>query len=291
MSEIATSPNLVGRKTATTVHVLASNSILSRLEARRTGNGVAFRSLGSGRPLLLVHGASGSWLHWWRNIVSLAETHRVIALDMPGYGDSDDVSQNISLEAYVSIVKYAALEVADDAPLIDIVAFSFGGLIGSGVAASLGARARRALILAPSGFERPIARALGRRPRSMFPESEQGEQEYLRYNLLVMMLHEPDSVDEVAIAIQRWNLAHARFRNQHLSFSNRLPGFLANIACPLMIAYGEYDRTPHPSRDARLAICREAAPNLATEVIPGAGHWLQFEQPVATNALIEGFLK
>jgi pimeloyl-ACP methyl ester carboxylesterase len=99
-------------------------------------------------------------------------------------------------------------------------------------------------------------------------------------------------VDDDALAIQAWNLAHARFQNlnDRFSFSNRLPAFLARLRCPLLLAYGENDRTPYPSRDARVAICRAAAPHLVCEVIPEAGHWVQFERPDRTNALIERFL-
>ena len=213
-----------------------------------------------------------------------------MAVDLPGYGDSVDAPEDITLDAYIELVRSAAVEAIGDDPLINIVAFSFGGLIGAGVAARVGARARRALLFAPSGFERPTGRQLATRSRSTFPKGDEGEREYLRHNLAALMLHDPKSADDEAVAIQRWNLKHSRFRNLGLSFSNRLREFLAEIRCPVMVAYGEHDRTPYPSREARVDICRQAAPSVAHEVSPSAGHWLQFEQPMATNAVIEKFL-
>ena len=50
---------------------------------------VVWRSWGEGPPLVLLHGASGSWTHWIRNILPLAARFRVLVPDMPGFGDSE----------------------------------------------------------------------------------------------------------------------------------------------------------------------------------------------------------
>jgi 2-hydroxy-6-oxonona-2,4-dienedioate hydrolase len=260
------------------------------LQRFKAANGVAYKTLGHGRPLLLIHGSSGSWLHWYRNIEALAATHQVIAVDLPGYGESPDVPPDITLDAYVGMVVSAALEAAGSAPQMDVAAFSFGGLIGACVTAKLSERARRAVLLAPSGFPKPAYRPLGRRPRSTFAADEAGERDYLRHNLLAMMLYDVASADEEAIEIHAWNLARSRFSNQDFSHSNDLPKILAEIKCPLLIAYGDRDRTPYPSAEARIASCRQRVPTLESSVISGAGHWLQFEQPAQVNAMIEQFL-
>ena len=54
-----------------------------------SGGQVCWRGLGSGSPVVLVHGGHGSWLHWVRNIEALAAHHTVWAVDLPGFGDSD----------------------------------------------------------------------------------------------------------------------------------------------------------------------------------------------------------
>src|ERR1700754_4216421 len=45
---------------------------------------------GGGPPLLLVHGGHGAWQHWCANIDALSEHARVMAIDLPGFGDSYD---------------------------------------------------------------------------------------------------------------------------------------------------------------------------------------------------------
>jgi pimeloyl-ACP methyl ester carboxylesterase len=40
-------------------------------------------------PLVLLHGGSGSWMHWLRNIPALVDSGRwVLVPDLPGFGDS-----------------------------------------------------------------------------------------------------------------------------------------------------------------------------------------------------------
>ena len=43
---------------------------------------------GDGPPLLLLHGWPGSWASWSKTMPLLARHHRVIAVDMPGFGGS-----------------------------------------------------------------------------------------------------------------------------------------------------------------------------------------------------------
>jgi pimeloyl-ACP methyl ester carboxylesterase len=40
------------------------------------------------KPLVLLHGGSGSWTHWLRNVEHLSQFRTVWALDIPGFGDS-----------------------------------------------------------------------------------------------------------------------------------------------------------------------------------------------------------
>jgi pimeloyl-ACP methyl ester carboxylesterase len=55
---------------------------------------------GSSKALLLVHGLSGSWQNWLENIPHFAPEHRVIAPDLPGFGDSPMPEWEVGVEAY-----------------------------------------------------------------------------------------------------------------------------------------------------------------------------------------------
>ena len=55
---------------------------------QRGGTKIHYVGIGSGPPVILLH-KLGGWVADWRLIApALAKTHRVIAIDMPGHGDS-----------------------------------------------------------------------------------------------------------------------------------------------------------------------------------------------------------
>src|SRR5271169_1941099 len=64
----------------------------ARMQGTPCGKGeMVWRIWGAGPPLVLLHGGYGSWVHWIRNVLPLAERYTVIAPDMPGLGDSATV--------------------------------------------------------------------------------------------------------------------------------------------------------------------------------------------------------
>ena len=54
----------------------------------------------SGKAILLVHGLSGAWQNWLENIPYFAREHRVVALDLPGFGHSTMPQWEVGVEAY-----------------------------------------------------------------------------------------------------------------------------------------------------------------------------------------------
>src|SRR4051812_13548319 len=101
---------------------------------------MAWRRWGAGPALALVHGASGSWTHWVRNIPALAERFTVLAPDLPGFGDSDDLPEPHTAERLADAVT-AGLERLVPAPAeIRLAAFSFGTIVTGLVAGRLGER-------------------------------------------------------------------------------------------------------------------------------------------------------
>lgn len=58
--------------------------------------------LGSGPPLLFVHGLGGCWQNWLENLPEFARDHRVIALDLPGFGRSQMPAGEISVRAWIA---------------------------------------------------------------------------------------------------------------------------------------------------------------------------------------------
>jgi len=58
-----------------------------------------------GSPILLIHGLGGSLESWTNNIESFSTRHRVIALDLPGFGLSDKPRIDYTIDFYVNFLK------------------------------------------------------------------------------------------------------------------------------------------------------------------------------------------
>jgi pimeloyl-ACP methyl ester carboxylesterase len=66
--------------------------------------GVHYVEAGSGKPLVLLH-SNGASVHQYEQVMEdFAKTWRVIAMDMPGHGDSDPITHHYSIEMYAEAV-------------------------------------------------------------------------------------------------------------------------------------------------------------------------------------------
>src|SRR5205085_11806944 len=65
---------------------------------------MVWRSWGSGPALVLLHGGAGSWQHWVRTVPAFSATHRVLAPDLPGLGESADPPVQSDMAAVAAIV-------------------------------------------------------------------------------------------------------------------------------------------------------------------------------------------
>ena len=53
---------------------------------------------GSGNPLLLIHGLGGNWRSWNTILDDLAKEREVIAIDLPGFGDTSPLTGEVSIK-------------------------------------------------------------------------------------------------------------------------------------------------------------------------------------------------
>lgn len=79
---------------------------------------------GSGRSLLLLHGIGGSWQSWLPVLDALAEQREVIAVDLPGFGDTPPLPGTLTFARLVD----ATVEFLEDNDLVgvDLVGSSMG---------------------------------------------------------------------------------------------------------------------------------------------------------------------
>ena len=66
---------------------------------------VRYVEAGRGSPVVLLHGLASSKAVWWNNIGPLARSHRVIALDLPGHGDSEKPQIAYDAESMIEFMR------------------------------------------------------------------------------------------------------------------------------------------------------------------------------------------
>ena len=112
---------------------------------------VSYVDQGEGPPVLLVHGLGGSWRNWLENIPFLSDRHRVVALDLPGFGLSPMPDEAISMAAYGDLILNFADRV-DLGPDTYLVGHSMGGFISTEAVTSDPGRFSRISLVSAAGI-------------------------------------------------------------------------------------------------------------------------------------------
>ena len=271
------------------------NSIAAEAQRIDTpcGDGtMAWRCWGGGPPLILLHGGYGSWMHWIRNVRPLAQWFTVIAPDMPGLGDSATPPEPWTAGGLAAIV-VSGLDIVlrridpPEQEKLHLAGFSFGGVIGGSVAMQLGSRLRGFTVVGSNGL------GLERSPTPLrrVPVGADETEEFAthRYNLNQLMIADPDKIDELALYLQKTNHARARTRSRRFSRSGALVEALPHVKARLDGIWGERDATAYPHVEERKQTLRSVQPTARFAVVPGAGHWVQYEAADRFNELIAEF--
>jgi pimeloyl-ACP methyl ester carboxylesterase len=256
-----------------------------RIETPCGQGAMVWRVWGSGPALVLGHGGQGAWSHWVRNIEVLAAHYTVIAPDLPGHGESA-MPAAIDHDAISAAIAEALPVLLPAGEPADFVGFSFGGAVFTHFAARYPERVRRVIIVGTGGLDTPHGHVdLGR------VGGLQGEERRaaIKRNLLGLMLHHPDTVDEMAMHLLVANGRQARLPVVELVLPDKVALALPQLTVPLDAIWGEFDR-PHPDPAAQEAVLRRFQPATNFRVIADAGHWAMYERPEAFNSALLAML-
>jgi len=247
---------------------------------------LVWRAWGEGAPVMLLHGAHGAWTHWIRNIGALTAAGRaVLAPDLPGFGDSTPPPVVDDPRSYAEALAEGLARLPFAAPL-DVVGFSTGAVLAAHMAAVAPGLVRRLVLVDAGGLGTPLGAIQSATVRGL---EGAALREAHRANLLGLMLHADDAVDDLALHVQAANVPRARVRPAPLVIPDQLLRALPHVRCPIDLVWGEHDR-PHPNPQAQAAVVRRHHPDAGLRVIRGAGHWVMYERAEAFNAELLGLL-
>ncbi len=201
--------------------------------------------------------------------------------DLPGFGESDVPPGGGDADAVVPPLVTGLRSLLGEGPF-DVVAFSFGSLVAVLLAAQEpGLVGWMGLVGAPV---LPLQRGRGVELKPWSRSSTaQARMEVHAHNLAAIMLHRPESIDELAIAVQAANAPLDRMRRRSLVTTNAFGAAVAQLKCPYRAIYGEHDVLYRGMfNEVRRAL--GANPFFEGMVVdPAAGHWIQFENALTFN--------
>jgi pimeloyl-ACP methyl ester carboxylesterase len=264
------------------------------------GRRVNVIELGSGPPVVFIHGLSGSWQNWLEQLPVFARDHRVITFDLPGFGASEMPREKITISGYGRFV--AALLDELRVGSAAVVGNSMGGFIGIELAIRFPERVERLVLVSAAGLsieylrnERALAvlGALGNRLAAysgwVASRSDAlARRRVARRAIFGIVAHRPDRLPGPLVAEQVRGSGKPGFIPALDALTDYpIRDRLGEIACPTLIVWGAEDKLV-PARDAD-EFARLIS-NSRKVVWPETGHVAMLERPQAFNALVQAFL-
>lgn len=244
---------------------------------------MVWHAWGEGPALVLLHGGTGSWRHWVRNIGPLARGRRVVAPDLPGLGESDLPLAPEDPHDTAGILAAGLDTVLGHGTPYDLAGFSYGGVIAGCLAVREVARVRSLTIIGSGGLGLPRGRTDLVKVRHLDGVERVTAH---RTNLARLMIADPGKIDALALLIQDWHTRHARLKSPPISRGTYLRDALAVVTCRVNGIWGGRDAPSLPDVGAREAVMRALQPGLRFRLIEGAGHWAAYEAADAFNRTV-----
>lgn len=251
---------------------------------------------GAGEPVLLLHGwPTSSYL--WRNIMpAMAKTNRVIALDLPGFGQSDkplDVSYSFPFFTGVLDEFCAALGINS----LGLAVHDLGGPVGLYWACQNRERISKlaflntlvypqmswAVVLFVAICRLPIAGSLISSPRGIRFAMRFGVENKANLNGDPLAAYQAPFKDKTA----RKALLKAGY-GLHPKGFKKIAARLPDFDCPVRIVYGKNDRIL-PDVEKTMTRVKRDLPQAEVTALDGCGHFLQEDRPDEIARLLADF--
>jgi pimeloyl-ACP methyl ester carboxylesterase len=252
------------------------------------------RRIGTGEPLLLMHGIGSRWQMWEPVMDRLAQHHEVIAVDLPGFGASPMPPPGAApgIDSQAALVSEFLGQLGVERP--HVAGNSMGGLLALEMATR--GLARSATALSPAGFASRTGMTYGRVSLWLSVRLARRTARYAdtlfatavgRKLGLSLFVARPERLTGAEAAENTRALADAPW------FDETLPALRAyqfpdpvHIEVPVTVAWGAKDRLLWPRQARRAA---HALPRARVLLLQGCGHVPTWDDPEqVAQVLLEG---
>jgi pimeloyl-ACP methyl ester carboxylesterase len=268
------------------IALMHASDMVFRIPPRSTTpHGAAYVDAGQGEPVVLIHGVGLRLEAWAPQLESLAATHRVIAVDLPGHGTSSPIGQGSGLAEFVDWFTTTLDDLGLDS--VNVAGHSMGALIAGGCAVTAPERVRRvALLSAVHCRDRAAASAVMARAAEIAAGKLDPIAPLSRWFGDDCSASEPYLLVKdwlTAVDMEAYATAYGAFAEGDDLYAARWPG----VACPALLLTGELDpnSTPQMSRDLAAA-----APDAEACIIAGHRHMVNMTAPDEVTTALRHWL-
>jgi pimeloyl-ACP methyl ester carboxylesterase len=252
------------------------------------------RGKGRGVPIVLLH-CYGCSLHWWDRIApELAKEHRVIRIDLLGFGGSSKPASGYSVSEEAALVASALNRLEAEGAVV--VGHSYGGTVATALAEQSSELVDRVVMIGtapdPDDAELAFLERLTHTPvlgealwrvSPDFAVKDSYEDAFAPGYDLEAGFENPDQVIEDQRAMTYTSFDKTSEESDTYGDAAPLNERMTEAAVPLMVIFGEEDQIV----DVESALAAyEQVPGVVIGEVPGAGHSPQIEEPERTARMI-----
>nr|WP_263326669.1 alpha/beta hydrolase [Neobacillus sp. Marseille-Q6967] len=251
------------------------------------GSTLSYIDEGHGSPMVLLHGFCGGKGYWDHVIPGLAKNFRVIAVDLPGHGESSNIESNLTIDIIAEHVKI----VVDHLNLQKVTLFghSLGGYITLAFAEKYSSQLNGFSLIHSTAFSDSEEAKKGREANV---EKVKKEGITALIEGLVPKLFSPDNLEKNAEDVQSAKeigyLTSAQGAVQTLIAMKDRPDrnhVLEGTSLPVLLIAGEKDQIIPVEKTFSVS-----KSNIQQVVIKGSGHMSMYENPSELVNVVNEFM-
>jgi pimeloyl-ACP methyl ester carboxylesterase len=237
----------------------------------------------NGDPLVLFHGTDASSTMWYPNVKEFSKKHRVYGIDFP-LEAGKSLSNRIKLTNIQTAQFYNEIFKHFHMKNINLLGVSRGGWMVTYLALQPNNDIKKIILLSPAqtfGGVENLGKVLTGINLKMFPSQKSTDRFFNAFS------YQPDKISEVFK--NQLYLAY-KYGNSKPRLLDMMPfskNELKSLKIPVMVLIGDHDIVNNKKIFIK---AHKFIPNVETEVIKDAGHFMSIDQPEIINKKVVEFL-
>ncbi|MCR4756793.1 MAG: alpha/beta hydrolase [Butyrivibrio sp.] len=246
---------------------------------------------GSGPLLVMLHGW-GSNIDLFAGVISFAKkSYHVVAMDMPGFGKSDEPAEPMNVDAYVGFVQKFLKKLYPEDKEVIFLGHSMGGRIIIKLASGINEGRIKADFTIPKII---LTDSAGIIPVKTEAQKKRTKRYHFYKNFIEksgILKIDPDALNKLQKKFGSADYAAASpvmRKSLVMAVNEDCVPYMPSVTQPVLLIWGDKD-TATPLSDGQQM--EKLMPEAGLAVINGVGHYSFLENPYLYNRILGSFLK